>query len=178
MNAAILTTHPSRISCSRRSKSLNRVCMTSNSSYRISLPPVRQPRPAPASTPLKEQPRCQRRKSCQAVAGSERDPGKGKFGGSLWEVLSEQGGLDLVPTHPFCRVQGAVGLADQLLIVHAIRRARRNPHAYRQPAERLDAAATERVFFDQRPKALHRLHRLVFGCVDHDQAELFPAVPR
>src|SRR2546425_7085764 len=178
MNAAMLTTHPSRISCNRRSRSLNRVCMTSNSSYRIS----RSSRPATgAGTPGIYPPM----KSNLGASGGKvvRESSRSKFlgrkfRGSLREVLGEQRGLDLVPPHPLGRVQRTVRFVDQFLIVHAVGRAGGNPDADRQAAEGLNAAAAERVLLDQGPEALHRLHRLIFRGVDHDQPKLFSAIPR
>src|SRR2546428_1624044 len=178
MNATMLTTHPSRISCNRRSRSLNRVCMTSNSSYRIS----RSSRPASgAGTPGIYPPMKSNLGASDGKVVRESSTSKflgRKFRGSLREVLGKQRGLDLVPPHPLGRVQRTVRFADQLLIVHAIGRAGGNPNADRQAAEGLDAAAAERVLLDQDPRALHRLNRLVFRGVDHDQPKLFPAIPR
>src|SRR2546425_6276988 len=166
------------ISRTRRSRSLNRVCMTSNSSYRIS----RSSRPATgAGTPGIYPPM----KSNLGASGGKvvRESSRSKFlgrkfRGSLREVLGEQRGLDLVPPHPLGRVQRTVRFVDQFLIVHAVGRAGGNPDADRQAAEGLNAAAAERVLLDQGPEALHRLHRLIFRGVDHDQPKLFSAIPR
>src|SRR2546428_7194726 len=177
MNAAMLTTHPSRISCNRRSRSLNRVCMTSNSSYRIS----RSSRPATgAGTPGIYPPM----KSNLGASGGKvvRESSRSKFlgrklRGRLREVLGKQRGLDLVPPHPLGRVQRTVRFVDQFLIVHAVGRAGGNPDADRQAAEGLDAAAAERVLLNQDPEALHRLNRLVFRGIDLGKPKPFPAIP-